>query len=84
MMYMPKRQKYPRAGVTHQVTARDIEAKKKRLLRIGITLKNTGDILLEIRILMETLFPSESAFADDFNNAITDSKKRRLWHCCYC
>ena len=73
MIYRQKRQRYPRAEVSHQVTARDIEAKKKRLLQIEVTVKNTGDILLEIvqyKILMEKLFPAETAFADDLNNAL--------------
>jgi hypothetical protein len=60
-------------------------------LRIEVTVKNAGDILLEIvqySILLEKLFPAESAFSDDLNNALLSETKEgwevvdfeRIWH----
>jgi hypothetical protein len=91
MLFRQKRQKYPRAEVTHAVTARNIEVAQKCLLRIEVTVKNAGDILLEIAqysILLEKLLPAEIAFADDLNNALMSETKEgwevvdfeRIWH----
>jgi hypothetical protein len=44
-LFVQKRQKYPRANVSHAVTSWKIEG-KRRLVRVNIKIDNVGDVLL--------------------------------------
>ncbi len=47
MLFIRKRQKYPRANITHNITHRQI-GNKKILLHVAVTITNVGDVLIAL------------------------------------
>jgi hypothetical protein len=47
MLFVQKRQRYPRANIEHRITHRSIPD-NKLLLHVAVTVRNTGDVLLSL------------------------------------
>ncbi len=82
--FYKKRQKKPRANITHHITHRQI-GNKKILLHVAITISNVGDVLItlgysETRIVR--ILPLSTTFSDAINqgqNLVKDDETEIQW-----
>ena len=78
LLFVRKRQKYPRAKIDHQVLLRTID-ERTTLVSIDIIISNIGDVLLSlvsVDINVRQVLPAEARFLRLLNG--TKSRGRRL------
>lgn len=84
MLFVKKRQKYPRANVIHNITHKPL-SDKKVLLHIKVLVTNIGDVLLSL-ILLETrislILPLPTSLEEDIDKGtvpIVDERAEIDW-----
>lgn len=83
MLFIKKRQKYPRADISHQIT-HAILSKSKILLRVKTILRNKGDVLLALssgEVRLQQIFPLQPGFAHQIDqiDPVPENKSEVEW-----